>query len=127
MTGTAWVELTRRNARSVQTTIGWIDFDPGAMDRYEALSGWHAVNCLREWRGDTHGAIVVANGLTGRRGQRAARPLARRRARVAPALALGEAESVRFHEALEPPGELLPARVDETAGPSYQPGSRIRA
>ena len=28
------------------------------------LSGWHAVNCLREWRGDTHWAIVVAAGLT---------------------------------------------------------------
>jgi hypothetical protein len=28
------------------------------------LSGWHAVNCLREWRGDTHWAVVVA-GLTG--------------------------------------------------------------
>ena len=24
------------------------------------LSGWHAVNCLREWRGDTHWAVVVA-------------------------------------------------------------------
>ena len=24
------------------------------------LSGWHAVNCLREWRGDTHWALVVA-------------------------------------------------------------------
>ena len=29
------------------------------------LSGWHAVNCLREWRGDTHWALVVAAGLTG--------------------------------------------------------------
>ena len=29
-----------------------------------ALSGWHAVNCLREWRGDTHWALVVAAGLT---------------------------------------------------------------
>lgn len=29
------------------------------------LSGWHAVNCIREWRGDTHWAIVVAAGLTG--------------------------------------------------------------
>src|SRR4051794_40515972 len=29
------------------------------------LSGWHAVNCLREWRGDTHWAIVAAAGLTG--------------------------------------------------------------
>lgn len=28
------------------------------------LSGWHAVNCLREWRGDTHWALVVAEGLT---------------------------------------------------------------
>ena len=28
------------------------------------LSGWHAVNALREWRGDTHWALVVAAGLT---------------------------------------------------------------
>ena len=28
------------------------------------LSGWHAINCLREWRGDTHWALVVAAGLT---------------------------------------------------------------
>ncbi len=27
------------------------------------LSGWHAVTCLREWRGDTHWALVVAAGL----------------------------------------------------------------
>lgn len=31
----------------------------------EVLSGWHAVNCLREWRGDTHWALVAAAGLTG--------------------------------------------------------------
>ena len=31
------------------------------------LSGWHAVNCIREWRGDTHWAIVVAAGLDGAR------------------------------------------------------------
>src|SRR4029079_17507360 len=29
------------------------------------LSGWHAVNCLREWRGDTHWALVAASGLDG--------------------------------------------------------------
>ena len=29
------------------------------------LSGWHAVNCVREWRGDTHWALVTAAGLTG--------------------------------------------------------------
>ncbi len=175
---TDWLAITRRNARSVQTTIGWIFWDPRAVQRYEAvglpaafagplgyigarsaplaaagpaaviaafgsisplgisglysllpadrfvelwhardeavleglrdhapaiveplsalgdrlwpvveqlpvvgrvffgahlamprpsdplLSGWHAVNCLREWRGDTHWALVVAAGLT---------------------------------------------------------------
>ncbi len=28
------------------------------------LSGWHAVNCLREWRGDTHWGILAAEGLS---------------------------------------------------------------
>lgn len=175
--GPDWVAITRRNARSVQTTIGWIFWDPGAVARYEVLglpgplgyiaarcapfagagpeavaaafgsisplgiamafdqlggdaqafrpfwyardaavvegllahapdileplvdlgpdlwavvdrlpftgrpfaashlamprpedpvlSGWHAVNVLREWRGDTHWAIVAARGLSG--------------------------------------------------------------
>jgi hypothetical protein len=173
---TDWVEITRRTARSVQTTIGWIFWDPGAIERYDrlglpgplgyiasraaplapagadatiaafgsispeairlafdlvaqrttfdavwdardaavldglhehapaildplaalapslwpvvetlptvgrvlfaahlrmprpddaVLSGWHAVNCLREWRGDTHWALVAASGLDG--------------------------------------------------------------
>ena len=34
---TDWFEITRRNARSVQTTIGWIFWDPGAVRRYEAV------------------------------------------------------------------------------------------
>ncbi|RLE25381.1 MAG: hypothetical protein DRJ50_03050 [Actinobacteria bacterium] len=173
---TDWNAIARRNARSVQTTIGWIYWDPGALSRLEALglngplgyiaaraaplgpagaeavvaafgsispmgiaialdvvdknttyeavwaardeavleglarhapaiqdplatlgpdlwavvdqlprlgrvffgahlrmtrpadpvlSGWHAVNCIREWRGDTHWALIVAAGLTG--------------------------------------------------------------
>ena len=32
-----WTEISRRNARSVQTTIGWIYWDPGALARLEAL------------------------------------------------------------------------------------------
>ncbi len=32
---------------------------------HPVLSGWHAVNCLREWRGDTHWAIVASLGLSG--------------------------------------------------------------
>jgi len=173
---TDWFEICRRNARSVQTTIGWIFWDPGAVHRLEelqlphplgyiaaraaplgpagaeavaaafgsispvgiaialdlvaqhtsfdevwaardtavldglaehapgileplaevgpllwpvveqlptagrtffashlrmprpadpVLSGWHAVNCVREWRGDTHWAVVAAAGLSG--------------------------------------------------------------
>lgn len=171
-----WIGISRRNARSVQTTIGWVYWDPGALARLEALglqgplgyiaaraaplgpagaeavsaafgsispigiaialdlaeqhtswdevwaarneavlagltehapgiidplaesgpdlwsvidrlprlgrvffgahlrmprptdpvlSGWHAVNCLREWRGDTHWALVASAGLSG--------------------------------------------------------------
>jgi hypothetical protein len=168
-----WIAVARRNSRSVQTTIGWIFWDPGAVSSYEALglpgplgyiasraaplapagpdaviaafgsispaairmafdlvgdfqpfwrardeavvqgldryapdicpalvefgpplwemvgrlptvarvlfgahlgtprpehpvlSGWHAVNCLREWRGDTHWALIAAAGLSG--------------------------------------------------------------
>ncbi len=291
MTMTDWFEITRRNARSVQTTIGWIYWDPGAIERYvvaglpsdfagplgyigarcaplapagpeaviaafgsisafgiqavfevlgdrarfadlwaarnEAvavglaqfapaiieplieygpelwavveqlpmigrvfygahlamprptdplLSGWHAVNCLREWRGDTHWALIVGAGLTHpeasilhnawlgyerdwlaksrgttpedidagwaaltRKGLVAGdevRPegVALRqqieddtdRLTTLPWELLGEARSIQFAERFEPPCELLLARVDETAGPNYQPASRIR-
>jgi hypothetical protein len=30
-----------------------------------ALSAWLALNCIREWRGDTHWALVAAAGLSG--------------------------------------------------------------
>jgi hypothetical protein len=39
---------------------------------------------------------------------------------------LGESASMQFAERFEPPCELLLKRVDETAGPNYQPASRIR-
>ncbi len=39
---------------------------------------------------------------------------------------LGEAASLRFAEDFEPPCERLLARVDLTAGPNYQPASRLR-
>ena len=290
-TMTDWFEITRRNARSVQTTIGWIFWDPGAVERYAAtmdlpvdlaaplgyigaraaplagagaaaviaafgsisplgieavfgaldaagftqlwadrdaavdeglrryapaivdplidfgpelwqvverlpaigrvfygahlsmprpedplLSGWHAVNCLREWRGDTHWALVVAAGLThpeasilhnawlGYEGDwlatsrgttpddidagwsaLTAKGLAADRAVLPDGIALrqrieddtdrlttlpwqlvGEARAVEFAERFEPPCALLLDRVDETAGPNYQPASRIR-
>jgi hypothetical protein len=288
---TDWFEITRRNARSVQTTIGWIFWDPGAVERYAAaglpaelagplgyiaaraaplaaagpeavvaafgsisrlgiqatfdlldgppgfdrmwaardeavaeglrrhapdiveplveygpeiwpvvdqlplvgrvffgahvarprpddplLSGWHAVNCLREWRGDTHWARVASEGLTHaeasilhnawlgyepdwlarsrgttpdeieagwealtRRGLAADRTvlpegvaLRQRleddtdRLTTLPWELLGEARSREFATRFEPPCELLLARVDETAGPNYQPASRLR-
>jgi hypothetical protein len=284
---TDWVSITRRNARSVQTTIGWIFWDPGAVARYEqlglpgplgyiasraaplgpagadaaiaafgsisplgirlafdlvaehtsfdalwqardeavldglhdhapaivaplaalgprlwpvveqlpsvgrvffsahlrmprpaepTLSGWHAVNCLREWRGDTHWAVVAANGLSGveasvlhnawvgyerdwlarSRGssddeiERAWQTLTDRglvrddevsadgvalrqrieddtdRLTALPWELLGEEISQQFPVDFEPPCELLLHRVDVTAGPNYQPASRVR-
>lgn len=289
---TDWLELTRRTARSVQTTIGWIFWDPGAIERYTAsglpegfagplgyigarcaplagagpdaviaafgsisplgiqavfdlldgdpdrfaqlwadrdaavaegleryapaivdplvelgpalwavvdqlpsvgrvfygahlrmprpddplLSGWHAVNCLREWRGDTHWAVVVAAGLThaeasilhnawlgyehdwlalsrgtapetieagwaalGRRGladghEVTPAGVALRqqieedtdRLTTLPWELLGAARTLELAERLEPPCVQLLRRVDETAGPNYQPASRLR-
>jgi len=145
------------------------------------LSGWHAVNCIREWRGDTHWAAVVAAGLThpeasilhnaymnyetdwmptsrgatqgeveagwsalvnkglaevdgDRRrvlpGGRALREYVEDetdRLTTLPWELLGESRSLWFAETFEPPCEALLARVDETAGPNYQPASRLRA
>jgi hypothetical protein len=282
-----WVAIARRNARSVQTIIGWIFWDPGAVRRYEALglngplgyiasrgapfagagpeamaasfgsisplgivivftqlgspdefrpfwearnqavleglathapaileplaelgpdlwraaeqlpvvgrpfaashlgverpadpvlSGWQAVNYLREWRGDTHWAVVATQGLSGDEasilhnawlgyegdwlsrsrgntpesievawrglavkglaveGRVNADGLALRqwiedetdRRTTRPWELLGEPRSIEFAERFEPPCELLLARVDLTAGPNYQPASRIR-
>ncbi len=140
------------------------------------LSGWHAVNYLREWRGDTHWAIVATQDLSGdeasvlhnawlgydgdwlsqsrgntpesieaawsgleRRGLAADRAvnadgLALRqwiedetdRRTTRPWELLGQARSVEFAERFEPPCERLLARVDLTAGPNYQPASRLR-
>ncbi len=284
---TDWVEITRRNARSVQTTIGWIFWDPGAVERYEhlglpgplgyiasraaplapagadatisafgsisplgirlafdlvaqhttfdavwdarneavldglhehapaileplaalapglwpiveslptvgrvlfaahlrmprpddpVLSGWHAVNCLREWRGDLHWALVAASGLDGteasilhnawlgyerdwlpksrgsapdalerawkaleqrglaRTGKVTADGIALRqhledetdRLSTMPWERLGEEVARRFARDFEPPCEVLLRRVDVTAGPNYQPASRLR-
>ena len=286
-----WTAVARRNARSVQTTVGWIFWDPGAIDRYQAvglpeglagplgyiaarcaplapvgpaavtaafgsisplgisavfdlldadgfariwaardeavvegigryapdiveplvefgpdlwsvvdqlplvgrvffgahlgvprpadplLAGWHAVNALREWRGDTHWALVVAAGLTHPEasilhnawlgyesdwlarsrgttpedidaGWRAlgAKGLAEGhtvtgagislrqeieddtdRLTTLPWELLGESRSVEFAERFEPPCARLLLRVDETAGPNYQPASRVRS
>jgi hypothetical protein len=141
------------------------------------LSGWHAVNCLREWRGDTHWAVVAAAGLTGVEasilhnawlgyedgwlptsrgsspeevadaragleakglaadGQVLAEGVALRqrieddtdRLTARPWELLGPEGCHRFAEELEPPCELLLRRVDETAGPNYQPASRLRS
>lgn len=140
------------------------------------LSGWHAVNCLREWRGDTHWALVAAAGLTGieasclhnswlgyesgwlptsrgtspdeilaawaglegkglaRDGVATEEGLGLRqrleddtdRATTLPWELLGAERSNGFADLLEPPCELLLGRVDVTAGPNYQPASRVR-
>ena len=140
------------------------------------LSGWHAVNALREWRGDTHWALVVAAGLThpeasvlhnawlgyerdwlansrgtsaddladGWRllegkglvvgGEVSAEGIALRqqledetdRMCALPWELYGLDRTVALAEALEPPCVALLERVDVTAGPNYQPASRLR-
>ena len=141
------------------------------------LSGWHAVNCLREWRGDTHWALVVAEGLTHPEASilhnawlgyepdwlatsRGTSPddletgwtSLTERGLAAERTVLPEGVALRQHledrtdelttlpwrlfgadrtrdlaDRLEPPCELLLARVDVTAGPNYQPASRLRS
>lgn len=140
------------------------------------LSGWQAVNCLREWRGDTHWAIVTAAGLTGIEGsilhnawlgyERDWLPVSRGstpdeiaggwaalaakglsenneitpaaiqlrqrieddtdRLTATPWELLGESTSDWFTNTFAPPCEKLLARIDLTAGPNYQPASRVR-
>lgn len=140
------------------------------------LSGWHAVNALREWRGDTHWALTVAAGLDhaessilhnawmGYERDWLARSrgtdsdtieagwtsLAQRglaldhhvtpagldlrqrleddtdRLTALPWLLYGEEATTSLAAALEPPCEALLHRVDVTAGPNYQPASRVR-
>jgi hypothetical protein len=144
--------------------------------RNPLLAGWHAVNCLREWRGDTHWAIVVAAGLThseasilhnawlgyeddwlsrsrgntpeqieqgwadltlkGLADARKVSPAGIQLRQeiedstdaltVLPWRLIGEDAAWEFSERFEPPCELLLTRVDDTAGPNYQPASRIR-
>ncbi|WP_338674475.1 hypothetical protein V1460_16555 [Streptomyces sp. SCSIO 30461] len=36
-TGGEWCEVSRRNARSVQTAVGWIFWDPVVVTRYGQL------------------------------------------------------------------------------------------
>lgn len=140
------------------------------------LSGWHAVNCIREWRGDTHWALAVAAGLDhaeasilhnawmgyetdwlarsrgtdpeaidagwaalARKGLASGREVAPEglalrqqleddtdRLTTLPWELLGEERARWFAEAFEPPCEQLLRRVDITAGPNYQPASRLR-
>ena len=150
-----------------------------ALDRHveqPALSGWLAVNALREWRGDTHWAIVAAAGLTGAEasvlhnewlrydndwlsksrgndeltiatawGSLEERGLAEGRTATNRGLALrqgieddtdracsqiwrtlGDELSTSFAANFEPVCVTLLERVNETAGPNFQPASRER-
>ncbi len=140
------------------------------------LQGWHAVNVLREWRGDTHWGIIAELNLNGpeastlhnawlrydgewlshSRGiaeeeiHKSLESLERRglvsdgavnesgivlrdwieqetdRRTTVPWQLLGYAETERLASLMEPPCERLLHRVDVTAGPRYQPASRIR-
>jgi len=61
-----WFELSKRIARSVQTTVGWIFWDPGAVARFETLGlpgplGYIASRSA-PFAGAGYGALVAALG-----------------------------------------------------------------
>lgn len=139
------------------------------------VSAWLAVNCIREWRGDTHFAILASEdvsrvqagilhdahlnyggwiaqsrgadeaALAEAFGDLESRGLAESGAVNAAGLALrerievrtdelcarawralGESQTVRYVKLVEPVGERLLARIDETAGPKWMPAGRTR-
>ncbi len=132
---------TRRDARSVQTTIGWVFWDPGAVHRYRAegppgyedgwlpasrgtapedvAAGWAALSA----KGLAEERTVTPEGLAGRQWTE---DEADRRTTV-PWVPVGEARARAFAERLEPPCTRLLARIDETAGPNCRPASLVRA
>jgi hypothetical protein len=139
------------------------------------VSAWLGVNCLREWRGDTHFAILLSEGIDrvqagilhdahlnyggwiprsrGADDAALATAFADLEARglatngvvnaaglalrdriedrtneicVAMWQAVGEEATREFVELVEPVGQRLLARIDETAGPDWMPAARER-
>jgi hypothetical protein len=142
----------------------------------DLLSAWLAVNCIREWRGDTHWAVLIAeeideatagvldgawrgypgDWLPKSRGAQddaierafawlADRGMADGHDVTAEGIAyrqsledridrlclpawehLGVEATTRFLDLVEPVGDRLVARIDETAGPNWMPAARTR-
>jgi len=140
------------------------------------VSAWLAVNCIREWRGDTHWAVLAAEDLSGTQAgilhnaflnyptdwiprsrgadddalavamaDLEARGLATDGAVNADGLALrqeledrtdrlcerawrtlGEVRTTAFLDLVEPVGERLLGRIDQTAGTEWMPAARHR-
>lgn len=140
------------------------------------VSAWLAVNCIREWRGDTHFALLAAadldaaqagllhdahlnypgewiprsrgaddDAITAAFAALEARGLASggrvndaglalrqeiedRTDELSSAAwrSLGEDTTTRFLDLVEPVGERLLTRIDETAGPNWMPAARER-
>jgi len=63
---TSWFDITRRTARSVQTTIGWIFWEPGAAERYQALGrvipGTFDQHRIQEPQPGAHGRRFTSSG-----------------------------------------------------------------
>jgi hypothetical protein len=142
----------------------------------QLVSAWLAVNCIREWRGDTHWAIQIAedldgvmsgildgawrnysddwlprsrgaddaaldaafiqldrlgfveNGVVNQRGIDYRQTLEDRLDGLASVAwrSLGEDSCRAFLDLVEPVGERLVKRIDETAGPNWMPAARDR-
>lgn len=144
-------------------------------DSDPVVSSWLAVNCLREWRGDTHFALLVAedisrvqagilhdahlnyggwiarsrgaddaalavafadlerrglaeNGQVNRAGEQLRQRIEDRTDELCQSMwrAAGAELSRQFIELIEPIGERLLERIDNTAGPDWMPAARLR-
>lgn len=140
-----------------------------------AVSAWLAVNCLREWRGDTHFALLVAEGIgrveagilhdahlnyggwiarsrgaddaalhqafrnlevrglaEGDRvtavGEALRQSIEDRTNEISAAMwrTVGRERSEDLLALIEPVGERLLRRIDDTAGPNWMPAARVR-
>ena len=139
------------------------------------VSAWLGVNCLREWRGDTHFAVLLSegidrvqagilhdahlnyggwiprsrgaddaalaaafadlerrglaeNGTVNDAGLALRQRLEDRTDEICVAMwkAVGEDATRRFVELVEPVGQRLLTRIDDTAGPDWMPAARER-
>lgn len=101
---TDWMDLTARAGRAGHDVVGWIMWDPGAIERYAALGVPNQAGL--DFRNDLE---TQTDKLT------------------APAWrAVGESTTITFLDLVEAHQDAFLQRINETAGPRWMPAVRPR-